>query len=160
MSKFHSTVAETVNQESNSTRPSVIKKIASVTTQNLFAIEGGPVLIKSIIGRITTAFQSSTNNLKFTYTVNGGSSQDLCAVTNGTGAAVNKMLTINGVRTDALKISELAGISELNEVTTPRVVQVLAPGVIALNGSATTTGAADFSVVYEPLAPGARIVAI
>jgi hypothetical protein len=156
---FKSKIAEAVNQVDNSTQPSEKKVVTSIATQNLFAVVGGPVRVKRLQGVVTTVFQTQANNTKLTHTVPGGSAVDLCATANVSAVAVGRFLTVEGVKATALLLSTDVGVA-VEGVDAGKAAITLAPGIIELNCSATNTGAAEFSVVYEPLVPGAKVVAI
>jgi hypothetical protein len=158
MSAFKSKIAEAVVQEDNSTRPAPVKRILSVVTQNLFEVIGGPVRVLRLQGRITTAIQSGANNIKVTHTVPGGSAVDLCGVVDSASAAAGKFLTVEGVKATALLISADVGVA-VEGVDAGKATITLAPGTVAFNSAGTKTGVVEWHCVYEPLAPGARVVA-
>lgn len=138
-------------------RTPAAKNIAVVASADLFDISGGPVRLLSCIGFITTVIQTQANNAKLTYTPTGGAAVDLCAVLNVTGAAVRKVLVLNGVKATALVLSTDTGVVvAANQSGMPIV---LTPGTIALDCTASNTGVVDWYVEFEPMAPGALVVA-
>lgn len=137
--------------------PNASKVSASIVTGNLFTIAGGPVRVLSLVGQITTAIQASANACKLTHTPTGGAAVDLCATLDVTGAAIRKLLVLNGVKATALGLSTDIGVVAV--ALQSGMPLVLTPGVIALNGAASTTGVVSWYVEYEPLAVGATITA-
>lgn len=138
-------------------RTTAAKAQASVASADLFTVAGGPVRVLSIVGQITTVIETKTINTKLTHTATGGSAVDLCATADITAAAARKLLTITGIKANALQISTDAGIVTLaNQVGMPIV---LTAGTIAVSASATGTGAISWYIEYEPLVPGATVTA-
>ena len=130
------------------------KTAATPVTQNLFTISGGGIVLTDLIGHITTAIAAGANNAKIVYTSTGGAAVDLCATVDIASAAIRKVLTITGVKADAMAISADEGVV-VNAVALAPIR--LMPGVISLNCSAGTTGVIDFEIAYRPLAVGATI---
>jgi hypothetical protein len=126
-----------------------IKSCSSITTTNLFTITGGPIFLIDILGQITTGIAAGANNTKIVYTPTGGSAVDLCAVLNVASSAIRKVLSITGVKADALKLSADEGVVVRPFSTHARLI--LMPGVIQMNCAATTTGVVDWSLLYEPI---------
>ena len=100
-----------------------------------------------------TVIQAAANATKLVYTSTGGAAVDLCATLDVTGSAVRKILKITGTKIDAMALSADEGVL-VTPLATPLV---LTPGILSLNCAATTTGAIDWYVLYEPLAPGANM---
>lgn len=138
-------------------RTTTAKNSPVIATDDLFTVSGGPVRLLSLVGQITTAIQAQANNTKLTHTPTGGSAVDLCAVLNVTGAAIRKVLVLDGVKATALVLSTDTGVVvAANQSGMPIV---LMPGTIALNCTASNTGVVDWYVEFEPMAPGALVVA-
>jgi hypothetical protein len=137
-------------------RTTAAKAVASITSANLFTIAGGPVRVLALVGQITTAIEAAENNTKLTHTPTGGAAVDLCATADLTGAAIRKVIMLDGVKATALQVSTDIGVVIDSALHMPII---LTAGTLALNCSATTTGAVSWYVDYEPLAPGATITA-
>jgi hypothetical protein len=135
-------------------RTTVKKTCATPVTQNLFTVSGGAVKILGIVGHITTAIAAGANNAKLVYTSTGGAAVDLCATVDIASAAVRKLLTITGVKANAMAVSADEGVV-VNAVATAPII--VTPGILSLNCSAGTTGVIDWYVLYEPMAIGATI---
>ena len=144
-----------LNIQNQANRTTAAKNVASVTTANLFTVGTGPVRLLGIAGHITTAIQASANATKLVHTSTSGAAIDLCATLDVTGSAVRKLLTITGTKANAMALSADEGVI-VDNLATPLI---LTPGVLSLNCAASTTGVINWYVLYEPLAPGANMVA-
>ena len=111
--------------------------LPATTTDDLFTIAGGQVLITSLVGEVTTVVQTQANNTKLTLNPTAtGASQDMCAVLDISADAVGEIYTISGTVGDALRSDLLIGVNAL--MTSP---MILSEDVIKLNCAATNTGA-------------------
>lgn len=140
-----------------SARTPTAKSIASITSANLFTISTGPVRVLSIVGQITTGIEAAGNLIKLTHTPTGGSAVDLSGTIEANGAAVRKVLALNGVKATALQLSTDEGVVTLANQSGMPIV--LTPGTIALNCAGTTTGAVTWYIEYEPMVPAATVAA-
>lgn len=127
-------------------------------TTTCFTISGGPVAIKHLGALVTTAIPAGANTLKFTITPTGGAATDLCGATDTAAGALNQLFIVDGVKATALVKTTDAGIAVAANEHQPII---LAPGDIKTVFSAgpPATGAVTLFVEYEPLVPGAKIVA-
>lgn len=127
-------------------------------TTTHFTITGGPVAIKHMGLHITTALPAGANTLKLQITPDGGAATDLCGATDTAAAAINSLFLVDGVKATALVKTTDAGIGVAANEHQPII---LSPGVIKTVFSAgpPATGAGVLFVEYEPLVPGAAIVA-
>jgi len=130
--------------------------LPQTTTDNLFTISGGQVLLTSIVGEVTTVVQTQANNTKLTLNPTAtGASQDMCAVLDITADAVGELYTISGTVGDALRSDLLVGLNSLWGAGG----MVLSEGVIELNCAASNTGATKWYLTYIPLDDGASVAA-
>lgn len=113
----------------------------------------GKVRIFDIIGEVTTVVQTQLNNAKIVATPTVGAAVDICAVKDITGAAVGTMLNITGTFATAM-VQTASGAYVAQAAPT-----VVAAGTINLSTSATNTGATKWLVRWEPIDPGAAIIA-
>ena len=122
------------------------------TTAAIFNIVGGRVLVRQLLGRVTTVVQTqaTTYKLQSNPTV-AGSSVDLCATADLSAAPVGQLLGVVGVFATALQ-QGLAIVSQ----TTPFIVQA---GTIDAVTVATSTGSIEWLIVYSPLDLAARVTA-
>lgn len=149
-------ITSSIAIDGQTNKTSTKKSVASVTTANIFTVAGGAVRVLGITGHITTGLEASANNTKLVHTSTGGAAVDLCAVLDVTGSAIRKLLTITGTAANAMSLSSAEGVI-VGNLATPLV---LTPGVVSLNCAATTTGAIDWYITYEPMASGANITAV
>lgn len=141
----------------NTVRASTVKATTSLATAALFTIAGGPVRVISLIGQITTAIEAKANATKLTHTPTGGSAVDLCATVEANGAAIRKCFALNGVKLTALGISaDIGVVTAANQSGMPIV---LTAGAVGVNAADSSTGAVSWYMEYEPLVPGATVVA-
>ena len=143
------------------TRTVTAKSVASVTTANLFTISGGPVRIIALAGYVTTGLEAAGNNTKIQFTPTNGVATDVCATLDVTGVAARIWLnTPFHDPTVALQINvSTAGWISGQTKGYEGGVGIFFTGELSMNCSATTTGAITWYIEYEPLAPGAAIVA-
>lgn len=142
-----------------------VKKAAAVlpatTTQTLFTVTGGQVLITSLVGEVTTVFDGTVNSLNLTYDPTVGAVGDLCAATVCTSDAAGTLYSITGVAADLMSAQKVTG----TEVPTHVYVQgfqtkglIVESGVLGLKSTATdTTGATKWTLTYIPLDDGASV---
>ena len=126
--------------------------LPATTTQGLFTVAGGRVLLKAIVGEVTTVVQTQACNAKLISTPTVGTAVDLCAVLDISAKQARTLLGITGLFADAL-VAANAGAAPVQAY--PLVIPV---GVIGLNTSATNTGATKWTAWYVPLDEGASLV--
>jgi len=127
--------------------------ITAISTKSLFLITGGPILITSLVGVVTTAFQAQANAAKLVATPTVGTVNDLCATVETNGLILGSLIGITGLAADAMVVSTGGGVSNLRN---PLIVNT---GAIGLNTAASSTGAARWVMTYVPLDLGAVAVA-
>lgn len=125
--------------------------LPQTATAAIFTVTGR-VLIKQILGEVTTVIQTQACNLSLEANPTAtGSSVALCAVRNISADAVATLYGITGTAATALQ----AGLAILAQAT-PVIVQA---GTIDLVASASNTGAVSWLVRYFPLTDDSLIVA-
>lgn len=140
------------------TRTTAKKTQNPIATANLFTVSGGAVRVRTIVGHITTVIQAQANACQLVHTPTGGAGVNLCATLDVTGADVRKFLTIDGVKANPMILSTDEGVVVAAQLAGDGIV--LAPGTISLSGAASNSGEVDWYIYFEPLAPGATIVAV
>jgi len=123
------------------------------TTQNLFAVSGGHVLVSLLLGRVTTVFQNSDPVLKVTATPTAGTAVDVASTVDTTSLEVGGMLTVEGDGTALIKNNSGAALP-----SSGIGLWICAPGTIDLISGATKTGATKWDIWYLPLDAGAVVV--
>jgi hypothetical protein len=126
--------------------------LPATTTQNLFTISGGLVLVTSIVGVVTTVIQAQANATKLTSAPTVGTAADLCATLDITGDEAGTLYSITGVLGDAMLGVNAGAVPDMLK---PVIVPA---GVIRLSCAATNTGATRWLMTYIPLETGARVV--
>lgn len=142
-----------------------VEKAAAVlpasTTQTLFTISGGRVMVTSLIGEVTTVFDGTVNSLSVEADPTVGAAADLAAATVCTSDAAGTLYTVHGIQAALLGTQKEGG----TEVPTHAVAKspvgggfVVPAGVIQLKTTATdTTGATKWTLTYVPLDDGASV---
>lgn len=142
--------------------------IPQSTSETLFNVTGGRVLITSVLGEVTTAIGATSVNFNLTYTPTGGSAADLCAATACTSDAVGTLYSLtSAVATDLLSVQSVSAIGgtpvaadEAPNVTFAhslwRPIFVRA-GALKFKTSASTTGSVKWDLTYIPFDDGAAV---
>lgn len=139
-------------------RPSTASGNTPLTTGglNLFTVSGGRILLRAIVGEVTTVIQAQATTVKMTSTPTTGSAIDLSAATTDINALeVGGRITLaNPPAAATALVKTLAGYTDL-----PNVDAVVPPGQISITYGAASTGALKFDLFYVPLDVGAQVVA-
>ena len=138
-------------------RAGPVRNITSIASTNLWRIDNAPVRVLSVAGVITATIEAAANEVKLTHTAAGGAAVDLCAVLDVTGDLIRTLLVLDGVAATALVNTADAGVVIASALHMPIV---LTPGTIALSATAATSGTVSWYIEYEPMAPGATVVAV
>ena len=125
----------------------------------LFTVVNGRVIIKQIIGEVTTALSNNATLVKYYFTPTGGSQIDLSAISLTIAElAVGKRIMAAGTIGGATTFS---GIGATMLQTVPYVLGLVGVGgVIGIESTTAslTSGAMKFTVLYTPLDDGAYIL--
>jgi hypothetical protein len=128
------------------------KALPQSVAGNLFAVTAKIRLIE-IIGEVTTVIQSQANAIKLQAVPTVGSAVDLCGTLDINAFAVGRIVNITGTLATAMA-------SNANGVLVGQAAPIIIPaGFIALNAAASNTGAMKWTIVYEPIDPGATVIA-
>lgn len=126
--------------------------IPATAQDDIFSIQGGPVLLWALIGKVTTAADATATNLTVVANPTSGLADvNLCTATAIANTAVNNLLSlaVAGIGT-ALQIGGAA-----RSLLTPIIVDV---GTIDLLTSATNPMAAEWTALWQPLHPAGRLI--
>jgi hypothetical protein len=127
--------------------------IPQTTTQHLFTVAGGRVLITLLFGEVTTIFQNSDPVLKVTSTPTTGTAVDVASTVDTTSLEAGGLLTVEGDGTALIKNNAGAGLPASG------IGHWICPiGSIDLISGASKTGATKWDVFYFPIDDGAYIV--
>ena len=119
----------------------------------IFTISGGRVLLRGIVGEVTTAIQNQANNTKLTAnpTAAGATDTDICAVVDIANLGVGGLLGITGTFATAMQKGGAVNVNPIGIV--------LVTGTLDLNCAASNTGQVKWTAYYMPLDSTARMVA-
>lgn len=124
------------------------------TLGHIFTVTGGRILIRSLIGEVTTAIQAQACTVKVTSTPTAGTAVDLSAVSASiSGLEVGGRLALPAAAATALVVGNAGAIlGRLSE-------WVVGIGSIDITTSATNTGSVKWDLIYVPIDNGAQVVA-
>ena len=123
------------------------------TTQTIFNVDNGNVLVKLLYGEVTTIVQAQANNLSVEAVPDTGTLLELASVLDINADEAGTIYMVEGDGT-AL-VGTVAG-GALNAVGTGSFI--VAPGVIRIVTSATNTGATKWEIFYIPLEDDAVVI--
>lgn len=134
--------------------------VPATTTDILFRVYGGRVMVKGLLGEVTTVIQTQADNLKV-------SSKKLSAASAAVGTAVDvaSNLDITAIEVGGNLWVEGDGTALVKATAGASLIGAnsgywIAPqGEIYLTTSATNTGAIKWDIWYQPLDAGAYVVA-
>jgi len=140
----------------NELKPIRIERSAATipdTTQTAYFTVTGRVLITQIVGEVTTVVSGTATNIKLIFNPIVGADVDLCTATTITDDAVGTVYNITGTLSDAL-VTTTSGavIAQASAI-------VVTAGTIDLDCTATNTGEVKWTVNYEPIDQGAKVIA-
>lgn len=120
----------------------------------IFTVTGGRILIRSLIGEVTTAIQAQACTVKVTSTPTTGTAVDLCAVSASiSGLEVGGKLTLPAAAATAMVVGNAGG------VIGDQAKWIVPIGSIGITTSATNTGSVKWDLIYVPIDSGAQVVA-
>ena len=123
------------------------------TTQNIFTIAGGRVMVMALIGEVTTVIQAQANNLKVTSAPTTGTAVDVASNLDVNAFEAGAILIVEGDGTALIGTSTGAGHAPaLNAL--PFVLPI---GTVRIATSATNTGATKWDIWYFALDEGASV---
>jgi hypothetical protein len=123
------------------------------TTKTPYFTVTGKVKVLNIIGEVTTVVQAQANAIKLVSTPTVGAAVDLCTTVESNAASVGSLFTITGTLANAM-IKTVSGA-----VPSQASALIVTAGTIDLNTAATNTGATKWTVIWEPVDPGAMVLA-
>jgi len=137
------------------------RTIPATTTDQIFRVKGGRVLVRGLIGTVTTVIQTQADNMKVSSKALDnasaaiGTAVDVAANVDITAREVGGMYFVEGDGTAGVLSNAGAAFVGAN------TGEWIAPqGEIYLTTSATNTGAMKWDIFYTPLDPGAYVEAV
>lgn len=124
------------------------------TTQNLFTIAGGRVLVKMLVGEVTTVVQNQACTLKVSSVPTVGSAVDIASNLDINAFEAGGLLVVEGDGTALIGAAGGAGAANAANAL-PFILPI---GTVRITTGATNTGATKWDVWYKPLDAGARMV--
>lgn len=134
--------------------------LPATTTGQLFRVKGGRVLVKALIGEVTTATDATATNLKVSVkklTAAGaavGTAVDIAANVAVASQEVGAHIFVEGDGTAAV-VSTAGGVL----IGPNSGWWIVEQGEIYITTSATNAGKAKWDLYYQPLDPGAYVEA-
>jgi hypothetical protein len=123
------------------------------TTQNIFTVSGGRVLVKALIGEVTVAIGAGTTpDLKVTSAPTVGTAVDIATDVVVASDEVGTTYSVEGDGT------ALVAVSSGYALPANGMGFVVPAGVLRIAASESTAGATKWDLWYLPLDPGARVV--
>lgn len=125
------------------------------TTQDLFLVSGGRVLVTLLLGQVGTILGATANDLAIWADPTAtGTTYIIASAVEGNALQANSLLVVEGDGT-ALVITGLAGAGPIISGTGRWVCPT---GTIQLKAVASTTGTTKWDLWYFPLDEGAVVV--
>lgn len=118
----------------------------------IFGVQGGPILLWSLTGKVTTVASATATNLTVVANPTSGLTDvNLCTATAIANTALGTILSLQaaGIGTALGKAGAAA------QLLTPIIVDI---GTIDLLTSATNTMQAEWTAIWQPLHPSGRLV--
>lgn len=120
----------------------------------IFTVTGGRVVVKALVGEVTTVCDSTATTLKVSSSPTTGTAVDLTSATAVTSKEVGSLISLPLTLGGALSVNN-AGAGQI-----PGAVAFVVPaGSITVTTSATNTGAVKWTLLYVPLDDGASVAA-
>jgi hypothetical protein len=117
----------------------------------------GTIRILAITGIVNTIMEAKTQNTKLAVLSDALTAVDICANVDLTAAAVGTLLTITGTAANAM-VASANGALAPGQVS-PVVATCTTAGIIRQVAGAANTGAITWNILWEPVSPGATLVA-
>ena len=126
--------------------------LPATTTQTIFTVNVGRILVTLLFGEVTTIIQAQANNLKVTSAPTVGTAVDLASNLDVNGKEAGTLLLVEGDGTALVGANAGAALSGIGRT------QIIIPvGVIRIETSATSTGATKWHIRYQPIDIGAYV---
>lgn len=127
--------------------------LPATTTDDIFNVDGGRILVKALIGEVTTAVQNQACNLKVTVVPDTGTAYDVASDLAIANDEAGTLYSVEGDGTALLTVSSGA-------ITTASGNGfVVSKGTIRIATSATNTGATKWDLYFLPLDKDAEVTA-
>jgi hypothetical protein len=128
--------------------------LPQTSTQDLFVISGGRVLVTLMVGEVTVILGATANNLSVESNPTVGTTYVIASTVEGNAQEAGSLLVVEGDGT-ALIDAGLAGAGPIISGTGRWICPV---GTIQFRTAASTTGETKWDLWYLPLDDGAAVV--
>jgi hypothetical protein len=128
-------------------RAAAVLPTAAQSPQTLFNIDGGPILLLGLWGRVTTACDATVTTFKFSADPDDSAAQDLSTAVAITSDAVDTLWHLGATVGAALNVASVA--IALTLLTAPG--WFVSPGIITCTTSATNVGQAEYYMRFIKL---------
>jgi hypothetical protein len=121
---------------------------------HIFTVSGGRIIVRQLIGEVTTIIQAQACTVKVTHTPTTGTAVDWSAVSGSiSGLEVGGKFSLPAAAATALVTGNAGGL------IAGQAKWLATIGTIDITTSATNTGSVKWDIVYVPLDDGAQVVA-
>lgn len=137
------------------------KSLPATSTDQIFRVFNGRVLVHLLVGEVTTAIQAQATNVKVTSkkldssATAVGTAVDLCANVDGNAKEVGSLYVLLGSGAAAIWSNAGAGIATLG-----RNAFIVPQGEVYITTGATSTGAIKWDIFWQPLDEGAVVIPV
>jgi hypothetical protein len=129
------------------------KNLPQTATEALFTVSGGRVLIKLLLGEVTTAIQAQANATKVSVNPTTGTTADITATLDINGDEAGTLYIVEGDGTALIGVNAGTGFGAAG-LPHPWICPV---GDIELVTAASNTGAIKWDCWYLPLDPAGQV---
>jgi hypothetical protein len=142
-------------------RATLVEKSSGATTngtKDLFVITG-LVLVRSVVGYVTVAFDGTVTSLNLTHTSTvAPTTVNLCGATVVTSKAIGTVLAYLGTDPTTQLVS--TGVATPGVNVAPKMAdQFMTAGTIRHKGTAADAGTVLWRLLYEPISVGSGVAA-
>lgn len=124
------------------------------TLGHIFTVSGGRVIVRYLVGEVTTVIQTQACTVKVTGTPTTGTAVDWSAASASISALeVGGKLSLPAAAATGLVVGNAGGLIG------HQAEWIAAIGSIDITTSATNTGSVKWDLIYVPLDPAAQVVA-
>ena len=121
---------------------------------NLFTISGGRVLLRALIGTVTTIIQAQATTIQLIATPTTGTAVNLSNATGDLNAKEVGASVVLGATLGSTAVVANAGANGLVQLNA-----ILQIGTVNVTFGAASTGAVKWDMIWTPIDPAANVVA-
>jgi len=140
--------------------------LPQTTTDQIFRVYGGKVLVKALVGTITTVIQGTDPVLKLTVlqldSLNAavGSAYDVASTLDLSSFAVGEFIYSELDGTAIVRATSTAAMIPATATSPGQYVAVLPPCEVYVTTGASKTGAIQWDIYWQPLDRAAYLIAV